>query len=140
MKLQACRLIFFVCTTLPVAGQAPESIYVNAKIVTVDARFPIVEAMAVSGGKFTAVGRSAGGVMGAEQKITRQEALRISTVNNAFLTFEEKTKGSIEPGKLADFVVLAEDIPTVPEKRIEQMKVLMTVVGGKAVFAADERR
>ena len=75
-----------------------------------------------------------GGVLGPDQKITRQEALRIATVNNAYLTFEEKTKGSIEPGKLADFVVLAEDILTVPEKQIERMKVLMTVVGGKPVF------
>jgi predicted amidohydrolase YtcJ len=61
--------------------------------------------------------------------------LRLSTADNAYLTFEEKTKGSIEPGKLADFVVLGEDILTVPERRIEQMKVLMTVVGGKTVFA-----
>jgi predicted amidohydrolase YtcJ len=78
-----------------------------------------------------------GGVLGADQKITRQEALRLSTINNAFLTFEEKTKGSIEPGKLADFVVLAEDILTAPDKRIEKMKVLMTVVGGKTVFVDD---
>ena len=78
-----------------------------------------------------------GGVLGADQKITRQEALRLSTINNAYLTFEEKTKGSIEPGKWADFVVLAEDILTVPDKRIEKMKVLMTVVGGKTVFVDD---
>jgi predicted amidohydrolase YtcJ len=78
-----------------------------------------------------------GGVLGADQKITRREALRLSTIDNAFLTFEEKTKGSIEPGKLADFVVLAEDILTVPDKRIEKMKVLMTVVGGKTVFVDD---
>ncbi len=75
-----------------------------------------------------------GGVLGPDQKITREEALRLSTINNALLTFEDKIKGSIEPGKLADFVVLAEDILTVPAKRIEQMKVLMTVVGGKTVF------
>jgi predicted amidohydrolase YtcJ len=75
-----------------------------------------------------------GGVLGADQKITRPEALRLSTVDNAYLTFEEKTKGSIEPGKWADFVVLGEDILTVPDKRIEKMKVLLTVVGGKAVF------
>jgi predicted amidohydrolase YtcJ len=68
--------------------------------------------------------------------ITREEALRLSTINNAYLTFEEKTKGSIEPGKLADFVVLAEDILTVPAKQIEEMKVLLTVVGGKTVFDA----
>ena len=76
-----------------------------------------------------------GGVLGPDQKITRQEALRLSTINNAYLTFEEKIKGSIEPGKLADFVVLDEDILTVPDKRIEKMKVLMTVVGGKAVYS-----
>jgi hypothetical protein len=78
-----------------------------------------------------------GGVLGADQKITRRQALELSTVKNAYLTFEEKTKGSIEAGKLADFVVLAEDILTVPDKRIEQMKVLMTVVGGQAVFVDD---
>jgi hypothetical protein len=78
-----------------------------------------------------------GGVLGADQKITRQEALRLSTIDNAYLTFEENTKGSIEPGKWADFVVLAEDILTVPEKSIEKMKVLMTVVGGKTVFVDD---
>ncbi|MGD1097605.1 MAG: amidohydrolase [Bryobacteraceae bacterium] len=77
-----------------------------------------------------------GGVMGADQKITRQEALRLSTMGTAYLTFDERTKGSIEAGKLADFVVLAQDILTIPEKGIEQAKVLMTVVGGKAVFIA----
>ena len=75
-----------------------------------------------------------GGVLGAGQKITRQEALRIGTMGNARLTFEQQIKGSIEPGKLADFVVLDEDILGVDSKRIEQMKVLMTVSGGKTVF------
>ena len=75
-----------------------------------------------------------GGVMGADQKITRQEALRSATVGNAWFTFEENTKGTIEPGRLADMVVLAEDIMTVPEKRIEQMQVLMTMTGGKVVY------
>ena len=76
-----------------------------------------------------------GGALGPDQKITRQEALRISTMGNARLTFEEQIKGSVEPGKLADFVVLDEDILTADPKRIEQMKVLMTVVGGKTVFS-----
>ena len=78
-----------------------------------------------------------GGVLGADQKITRREALRLSTIDNAYLTFEEKIKGSIETGKLADFVVVSDDILTVPDKRIQQMKVLMTVVGGKTVFMDD---
>jgi predicted amidohydrolase YtcJ len=75
-----------------------------------------------------------GGVLGPDQKITREEALRIATMGNARLTFEEGMKGSIEPGKLADFVVLDEDLLEADAKRIEPMKVLMTVVGGKTVF------
>jgi predicted amidohydrolase YtcJ len=75
-----------------------------------------------------------GGVLGANQKITRKEALQVETINNAYLTFEERVKGSIEPGKLADLVVLPEDILTCPDKHIEQMNVVMTMVGGKVVY------
>jgi predicted amidohydrolase YtcJ len=75
-----------------------------------------------------------GGVLGADQKITRQEALRVETINNAYLTFEEQLKGSIEPGKLADLVVLPEDIMSCPDKHIEQLKVSMTMVGGTVVY------
>jgi predicted amidohydrolase YtcJ len=75
-----------------------------------------------------------GGVLGADQRISRQDALRLETINNAFLTFEERLKGSIEAGKLADLVVLPEDILTCPEKHIEQMRVVMTMVGGKIVY------
>jgi hypothetical protein len=75
-----------------------------------------------------------GGVLGADQKISREDALRLVTRNHWYLTFEENTKGVIEPGRYADMVVLPEDIMTVPAKRIEQMKVLMTMVGGKVVY------
>ncbi len=74
-----------------------------------------------------------GGVMGAEQGVSREEALRLSTMGNAYLTFEEERKGSIETGKLADLVVLSKDILTCSEKEIETMEVLMTMVGGKVV-------
>lgn len=74
------------------------------------------------------------GMAGPEQRISREEALRAATIGNAYLTFEEKTKGSIEVGKLADVVVLGEDILTCPEKNIESMKVSMTIVGGKVVY------
>ncbi len=77
-----------------------------------------------------------GGVLGADQKITRKEALQVATINNAYLTGEENTKGSIEPGKFADLVVLPEDILTCPDKHIEQMRVSMTLVGGKLVYMA----
>ena len=75
-----------------------------------------------------------GGVLGADQRITRKEALQVETINNAYLTFEERIKGSIEAGKLADLVVLPEDILTVPTRRMEQMQVTMTMVGGIVVY------
>ena len=75
-----------------------------------------------------------GGVLGADQRITRKEALQLETINNAYLTFEESIKGSIERGKLADLVVLPEDIMTCPEKTIASMQVLMTMVGGTIVY------
>ncbi len=79
-----------------------------------------------------------GGVFGEDQRITREEALRASTIGNAYLTFEEEIKGSIEPGKLADLVVLSDDIMTCPPERIEQMTVLMTMVGGTVVYEHPE--
>ncbi len=75
-----------------------------------------------------------GGVLGAKQRITREEAIRLSTINNAWLTFEERTKGSIEAGKLADLIVLSEDPLTCPEPRLRDAQVLLTMVGGKIVF------
>jgi predicted amidohydrolase YtcJ len=81
-----------------------------------------------------------GGVLGPDQKITRQEALRLETINNAYTTFEEKTKGSIEPGKLADLVVLPDDIMRVPAKSVESMNVLMTLVGGNIVYQREDYR
>jgi predicted amidohydrolase YtcJ len=74
------------------------------------------------------------GVYGANQRIGREDALRIFTINNARLTFEENVKGSIEPGKLADLVVLSGDYLTVPEKQIESLKALATMVGGRFVY------
>lgn len=71
-----------------------------------------------------------------EQKITVEEALRAYTVQAAYASFEEGLKGSIEPGKLADFVILDRDITRIPPEEIFQARVLMTVVGGKVVFRA----
>ena len=77
------------------------------------------------------------GVVGPEQKLQPEEALRLSSIGNAELTFEEDIKGSLEAGKLADFVVLSEDILTVPENRIKDIDVVMTVVGGRVVYRND---
>ena len=58
----------------------------------------------------------------------------MATINNAWLMMEEQDKGSIEPGKLADLIVLNEDPLTCPEQRLRDAQVMMTIVGGKTVF------
>ena len=68
------------------------------------------------------------------QKIGVDEALRAYTVNGAYASFEEHLKGSLQPGKLADFVVLNRDITRIPGDEIRDVKVLKTVVGGVIVF------
>jgi len=68
------------------------------------------------------------------QRMSREEALRSYTLNNAFAAFEEKLKGSIEPGKLADITVLTRDIMTIPEDQIEAAEVAYTIVGGKIAY------
>lgn len=75
-----------------------------------------------------------GTVMEPEQRITREEALRMWTLNGAYLTFEEKIKGSIEPGKLADFAVINKDYLACPENEIKDIDPLRTVVGGRIVY------
>jgi len=69
-----------------------------------------------------------------EQRITRQEAIRLYTINGAYLTFEEKEKGSLEAGKLADFIVLDRDILTCPLDEVKEIKVRETWLGGKRVW------
>jgi predicted amidohydrolase YtcJ len=76
-----------------------------------------------------------GGVLGANQKISREDALRMITRNHYYLNFQEVVNGVIAPGRYADLVVLPEDITTAAAKDIEQMKVMMTMVGGKVVYA-----
>ncbi len=74
-----------------------------------------------------------------EQKMTREEALRSYTINNAYAAFEEHIKGSITPGKLADIVVLSKDIMTVPEDEIPTAEVLYTIVGGQIRYRKEGR-
>jgi hypothetical protein len=73
-------------------------------------------------------------VWGANQRITVDEALRVNTINGAYASHEEALKGSITPGKLADFVVLAEDPHSVDPGKIKDIKVVRTVVGGVTAF------
>ncbi len=69
-----------------------------------------------------------------EQRVTVAEAIRAYTIENAYAAFEENEKGSITRGKLADFVVLSEDILTSDPVMIEKINVAMTVLGGKIVY------
>ncbi|MBE0679664.1 MAG: amidohydrolase [Bacteroidales bacterium] len=73
-----------------------------------------------------------------EQKITVEEALKAYTVSAAYSSFEEDIKGSLEPGKLADFVVLERDITAINPVEIWDLKVQQTWVGGKKVFDRTE--
>ena len=77
-----------------------------------------------------------GETWGLNQRISVDEALRINTLNGAYASKEEGIKGSITPGKLADFVVLADDLHTVNQEKIKDIQIVRTVVGGKTVFHA----
>ena len=69
------------------------------------------------------------------QRMTRGEALRSWTIEGAYAAFEEKIKGSLEPGKMADFVLLSDDITRIPPAEILKTRVVMTVVGGEVVYS-----
>ena len=71
-----------------------------------------------------------------DQKMTRQEALESWTLAGAYAAFEEKVKGSIEPGKFADFLVLDRDVMTVAPREVPEVRIKATYVGGKVVYQA----
>jgi hypothetical protein len=75
-----------------------------------------------------------GTTWGANQRITVSEAIRVNTLHGAYAAHEEGSKGSITAGKLADFVVLAEDPMTVRPKRIKDIAIVRTVVGGQTMY------
>jgi predicted amidohydrolase YtcJ len=79
-----------------------------------------------------------GVVYGPDQKISREEALRLYTNGAAAYSFEEDLKGSIEAGKLADLVVLSHDLLTCPEEAIKDIQAIMTIVGGNVVHGSNQ--
>ncbi len=73
-----------------------------------------------------------------EQAVSREEALQMLTRWPAYAAFQEKEKGSIEPGKLADLTILSDDIMKIPEADIPHTRCLMTVIGGEIAYNTDE--
>ncbi|WP_103107504.1 amidohydrolase [Brevibacillus reuszeri] len=90
-------------------------------------------------GIHVAVNRMSGSgqAVGANQRITVMEAIKLYTWNGAYASFEENIKGSIEVGKLADLVVLSERILETAKDRIKEIQVDMTVIGGKLEYVRD---
>ena len=73
-----------------------------------------------------------------EQAVTREQALQMFTAWPAYAAFEEKDRGSIEPGKLADLTVLSADIMKIPEAELLKTRCVMTVIAGEVVFRAQD--
>jgi predicted amidohydrolase YtcJ len=71
-----------------------------------------------------------------EQRLTMDQAIAAYTTGSAFAEFEEKEKGKLVPGMLADFIVLDRDVTASSPEKILATKVLLTVVGGKMVYVA----
>ncbi len=108
---------------------------VKGVIVAGSSDAPVVPANPLEG-IYAAVTRRAesGQVLLPEECITAEQALALYTVNAAYASFEEKTKGSITPGKLADIIILSDDPTRVPPEKIKDIKVEMTMIGGEVVW------
>ena len=85
-------------------------------------------------------GRTVGGLQlyDTENRMSREEALRLYTQGSSWFSTEEDVKGSLAPGQLADFAVLSSDFFSVPEEEIKQLQSVLTVVGGEVVYAAED--
>jgi predicted amidohydrolase YtcJ len=75
-----------------------------------------------------------GTVLVPDERLTREQALRLYTINNAYLNHEEKTKGTLEVDKLADLIVIDRDVLTCKVDDVRDTKVLYTILGGKVVY------
>jgi predicted amidohydrolase YtcJ len=79
---------------------------------------------------------SDGDVCGPNERVDLPTAIRMHTLNGAYAAFDESQKGSVEVGKLADLVVLAEDVSRVPVDRLRHVGIALTVLGGEVVYSA----
>jgi predicted amidohydrolase YtcJ len=123
------------------AQRAEEGAYVWQKlmksgaVVTNGTDAPVEDVDPIASFYATVTRKAANGeVFYGDQKMSRMEALRSYTINNAFAAFEEDIKGSLSPGKLADITVLTKDILTIPDDDIRTAKVAYTIIGGKIAY------
>jgi len=86
---------------------------------------------------FAVTGKMVGGAKVVRQTISREDALIAHTRKNAFFVFQEDNLGAIQPGKLADLLVLDRDYLTIPAEQIKDIKPVMTMVGGRIVYDAE---
>ena len=101
---------------------------VSAAVVTPDWRLGVQTAM-LREGKYT------GAVSGPAERLTLEEALRTYTVNSAWQEHAEHLKGSVEPGKFADFCIIGKDITVIDPHEIMDIPILMTILNGWVVFS-----
>ncbi|MBW2410404.1 MAG: amidohydrolase [Deltaproteobacteria bacterium] len=122
-----------------IKGYFPHKTYLEKGIISVGNSDWFVTSADIAQQIYGVVTRTSytGEVVGGEQAIPVNEALRLYTINGAYASFEENIKGSIEPGKLADMAVLDRDILSIPAGEIKDMQVEMTIVGGEIVFQRD---
>jgi len=111
--------------------------------ITLGSDFPVEDMNPLSGfyaaiTRLSPDGRSPHGPDGwfPEERLTREEALRGMTIDAAYASFTESMLGSLEPGKKADFVVLSQDIMTIPASQVLATKVLATVIDGQVVHGS----
>jgi predicted amidohydrolase YtcJ len=78
-------------------------------------------------------------VYGPGEAVSMRDAITMYTRNGAFLTREEKIKGTLETGKLADMIVLPEDPLNIPAEKLKSLKVDMTIVGGRILYDRSEQ-
>jgi predicted amidohydrolase YtcJ len=163
-RISSALLLFSVSIALPALAADADLIFFNGKVITVDGNFSIAQAVAIKDGMITAAGGSdhmigydkdsainpynpflgmycavtrrtnRGNVVHPEERITREEALKMYTVWAAYRQFSEGIKGSIEPGKLADLVVVDRDYLTCPEDQIKDIEPLMTILNGRIAY------
>ena len=103
-----------------------------------DAPVAMPDSMRVLSSTVTRVARGSGDVVGPQHRVPPIVGLKAMTLWAAYQHFEEKTKGSIEPGKVADFVVLSKNPITIDPLKISDIKVLETIKGGRSVYRRNE--